>query len=87
VIVIRVPSLNERKDDIPLLADHFLNLVAEDYAQPKKEITDGAIKALQQLDWSGNIREFRNVIERLVILSPKAIDDKMVKAYATPHFS
>ena len=87
VIVVRVPSLNERKDDIPLLADHFLNLVAEDYAQPKKEITDGAIKALQQLDWSGNIREFRNVIERLVILSPNAIDEKMVKAYATPHFS
>ncbi|MFN6379679.1 MAG: sigma-54-dependent transcriptional regulator [Flavobacteriales bacterium] len=87
VIVIRVPSLNERKDDIPLLADHFLNIVADDYAQPKKEITDGAIKALQQLDWSGNIREFRNVIERLVILSPKAIDEKMVKAYATPHFS
>jgi DNA-binding NtrC family response regulator len=87
VIVIRVPSLNERKEDIPLLADHFLNMVAEDYAQPKKEITDGAIKALQQLDWSGNIREFRNVIERLVILSPKAIDEKMVKAYATPHFS
>ena len=87
VIVIRVPSLNERKDDIPMLAHHFLNLVAEDYAQPKKEITDGAIKALQQLDWSGNIREFRNVIERLVILSPNAIDEKMVKAYATPHFS
>lgn len=87
VIVIRVPSLNERKDDIPMLADHFLNLVAEDYSQPKKEITDGAIKALQQLDWSGNIREFRNVIERLVILSPNSIDDKMVKAYATPHFS
>ncbi|MFN0032586.1 MAG: sigma-54-dependent transcriptional regulator, partial [Flavobacteriales bacterium] len=76
VIVIRVPSLNERKDDIPLLADHFLNMIADEYGQPKKEITDGALKALAQLDWSGNVREFRNVMERLVILSPKAIDDK-----------
>jgi len=87
VIVIRVPSLNERKDDIPLLADYFLEMIANDYGQPKKEITSAAIKALQALDWSGNIREFRNVIERLVILSPKAIDDKMVKAYAVPNFN
>lgn len=86
VIVIRVPSLNERKTDIPLLADHFLNKIAEEYGQPKKEITQGALKALQELDWTGNIREFRNVMERLVILSPKQIDDKAVKAYATPHF-
>ncbi len=86
VIVIRVPSLNERKDDIPLLADHFLNQIAEEYGQPKKEITAGAIKALQSLDWTGNIREFRNVMERLVILSSKSIDEKAVKAYATPHF-
>jgi len=86
VIVIRVPSLNERKDDIPLLADYFLEMIAADYGQPKKEITAAAIKALQALDWSGNIREFRNVMERLVILSPKAIDDKMVKAFAVPNF-
>jgi DNA-binding NtrC family response regulator len=87
VIVIRVPSLSERKEDIPLLADHFLGLICEEYGQPKKEITAGAIKALQELRWTGNIREFRNVMERLVILSPKAIDDKMVKAYAVPNFS
>lgn len=86
VIVIRVPSLNERKDDIPLLTDYFLDMIASDYGQPKKEITAAAIKALQALDWSGNIREFRNVMERLVILSPKAIDDKMVKAFAVPNF-
>jgi len=86
VIVIRVPSLNERKDDIPILANHFLNQIAEDYGQPVKDITPAAIKALQQLDWTGNIREFRNVIERLIILSPKAIDEKEVKAYATPNF-
>ena len=81
-----MPSLNERKDDIPILANHFLNQIAEDYGQPIKEITPAAIKALQQLDWTGNIREFRNVIERLIILSPKAIDEKEVKAYATPNF-
>jgi two-component system, NtrC family, nitrogen regulation response regulator NtrX len=86
VIVIRVPSLNERKDDIPMLANHFLNQIAEDYGQPVREITPAALKALQQLDWTGNIREFRNVIERLIILSPKDIDEKEVKAYATPNF-
>ncbi|MEZ4799409.1 MAG: sigma-54 dependent transcriptional regulator [Flavobacteriales bacterium] len=87
VIVIRVPSLNERKDDIPLLADYFLQQIADDYGQPMKEITPGAIKALQELDWTGNIREFRNVMERLIILSPKNIDEKSVKAYATPNFN
>lgn len=86
VIVIRVPSLNERKDDIPLLADYFLQVISDEYGQPKKEITSAALKALQELKWSGNIREFRNVMERLVILSPKSIDDKMVKAYAVPNF-
>jgi two-component system nitrogen regulation response regulator NtrX len=87
VIVMRVPSLNERKSDIPMLADHFLNMIAEDYGQPRKEITAGALKALQALDWTGNIREFRNVMERLVILSPKNIDEKSVQAYAVPNFS
>jgi len=86
VIVIRVPSLSERKEDIQLLADHFLNMIAEEYGQPKKEITAGAIKALRELKWTGNIREFRNVMERLVILSPKAIDEKMVNAFAVPNF-
>lgn len=87
VIVIRVPSLAERKDDIPLLADYFLDKIAEEYGQPKKDITAGAIKALQELDWTGNIREFRNVMERLVILCPKSIDEKSVRAYAVPNFS
>jgi DNA-binding NtrC family response regulator len=86
VIVIRVPSLSERKEDIPLLADHFLNLIAEDYGQPVKEISAGALKALQELKWTGNVREFRNVMERLVILSGKSIDEKLVKAYAVPNF-
>ncbi|MCC6599515.1 MAG: sigma-54-dependent Fis family transcriptional regulator [Crocinitomicaceae bacterium] len=87
VIVIRVPSLNERKEDIPLLADHFLSIIAEEYGQPKKEISSGAMKALQELNWTGNVREFRNVMERLVILSGKSIDEKLVKMYAVPHFS
>jgi two-component system nitrogen regulation response regulator NtrX len=87
VIVIRVPSLNERKSDIPLLAAHFLTHICEEYGMPVKEISPAAIKALQELEWTGNIREFRNVMERLVILCPKSIDDKAVKAYATPHFS
>jgi len=86
VIVIRVPSLSDRKEDIPLLADYFLRQISEEYGQPKKEINASAIKALQELDWSGNVREFRNVMERLVILCQKSIDDKAVKAYATPHF-
>lgn len=87
VIVIKVPSLNERKDDLPLLADHFLQQIADEYGQPKKNIQPGALKALQQHDWTGNIREFRNVIERLIILSGESIDEKAVKQYATPYFN
>jgi DNA-binding NtrC family response regulator len=87
VIVIKVPSLNERKDDLPLLADHFLQQIADEYGQPKKNINASALKALQQHDWTGNIREFRNVIERLIILSGDTIDEKAVKQYATPYFN
>jgi DNA-binding NtrC family response regulator len=86
VIVVRVPSLNERKEDIPLLAEHFLNQIANEYGQPKKQINSAALKALQQHSWSGNVREFRNVIERLVILSDQTIDEKAVKLYASPYF-
>jgi two-component system nitrogen regulation response regulator NtrX len=87
VIVIKVPSLNERKDDLPLLAEHFLQQIADEYGQPKKNIQPAALKALQQHDWTGNIREFRNVIERLIILSGDSIDEKAVKQYATPYFN
>lgn len=86
VIVIRVPSLNERKDDIPILSAHFIKMICDEYGIPQKEITKDALKALQEVSWSGNIREFRNVMERLIILCPKSIDDKSVKAYALPHF-
>ena len=87
VIVIKVPSLNERKEDLPLLAEHFLQQIADEYGQPKKNIQPAALKALQQHDWTGNIREFRNVIERLIILSGDSIDEKAVKQYATPYFN
>ena len=87
VIVIKVPSLNERKEDLPLLANHFLQQIAYEYGQPKKNINAMALKALQQHDWTGNIREFRNVIERLIIFSGETIDEKVVKQYATPYFN
>jgi DNA-binding NtrC family response regulator len=87
VIVIKVPSLNERKEDLPLLANHFLQQIADEYGQPTKSINAAALKALQQHDWTGNIREFRNVIERLIIFSGETIDEKVVKQYATPYFN
>ncbi len=82
VIPIQVPSLNDRKEDIPLLANHFINLICTDYGMPLKTISKDALKALQQKDWTGNIREFRNVIERLIILCGKEITDKDVKQFA-----
>ncbi|MBK8367086.1 MAG: sigma-54-dependent Fis family transcriptional regulator [Bacteroidetes bacterium] len=82
VIPIQVPSLNDRKEDIPLLADHFINMICTDYGMPMKTISKDALKALQQKDWTGNIREFRNVIERLIILCGKEITDKDVKQFA-----
>ncbi len=84
VILIHVPSLNDRKDDIPLLAEHFLKLISEDHGMPPKTFTKEAIKELQKITWTGNIREFRNVVERLIILCDKIITDKDVIAYARP---
>lgn len=82
VIPIHVPSLNDRKDDIPLLADHFLNMICADQGVPLKEITPDGIKALQNVDWTGNIRELRNIIERLVILCDAKITGADVELYA-----
>ncbi len=84
VILIHVPSLNERKDDIPLLAQHFLKMICEDHGMPLKTFTKEAMKELQKINWTGNIREFRNVVERLIILCDKTITDKDVIAYARP---
>jgi len=83
VILIHVPSLNERKDDIPVLARHFISELCTDYGMAEKEITDDAIKELQKIDWTGNIRELRNVVERLIILSDKKITGKDVNQYAS----
>ncbi|MDD2791572.1 MAG: sigma-54 dependent transcriptional regulator [Sediminibacterium sp.] len=81
VILIHVPSLNERREDIPLLVDHFLTAIAAEYRQAKKAIAAKALEALQQHNWTGNIRELRNVVERLVILSGKEITADDVKNY------
>lgn len=81
VILIHVPSLNERKEDIPLLVEKFLKDIAADYGQAPKQIEVAAIKALQQYNFTGNVRELRNVVERLIILSGKTISDKDVAAF------
>jgi len=85
VILIHVPSLNERRDDIPLLADFFITKICNEYGMAKKKIDDKAIKELQLVNWTGNIREFRNIIERLIILSPEIIEATHVKQYANPN--
>ena len=84
VILIHVPSLNERRDDIPLLADHFMTMVCAEHGVPRKSFTEDALEALKQTDWSGNIRELRNIIERLIILCGNEINGEDVKAFANP---
>jgi len=74
VIPIKVPALNDRKDDIPELVEHFVELICNEYNCPTKKVENDAMKALQKIDWSGNIRELRNVVERLIILSGKSIE-------------
>jgi two-component system nitrogen regulation response regulator NtrX len=83
VILIHVPSLHERADDIPQLADRFVREVCEDYAIPKKVITPKALEELKTMRWDGNIRELRNVMERLVILSDHKITEDEVKSFVT----
>lgn len=84
VIIIHVPSLNERREDVPQLVHYFLELIASDYGQPVKAIDDAALDALKQHDWTGNIRELRNVVERLIILSGKTITTDDVSNYVLP---
>lgn len=86
VIVIQVPSLKDRVDDIPLLAEHFIELICAEHGMPIKTITPAAIAALQKQKWTGNIREFRNVIERLIILCNKEITEQDVNTFASPVF-
>ena len=84
VIIIHVPSLNERRDDVPSLVEHFLDIIANEYGQPKKEVDVAAMEALKNYNWTGNIRELRNVVERLIILSGKTITLEDVENYVLP---
>ncbi len=81
VILIQVPPLSDRKEDIPLLVDKFLDEIAAEYGSTKKSISEKAIKELQKAPWTGNIRELRNVVERLVIMCGQDIDEKDVVKY------
>lgn len=83
VILIHVPSLNDRGDDVPLLAEKFVKEVCEDYGIPKKVITPKALEELKVMRWEGNIRELRNVMERLVILADQKITENEVKNFVT----
>jgi len=84
VILIHVPPLTDRKDDIALLTQSFLDEICNDYGMPVKKISDAAMEALKALPWTGNIRELRNMVERLIILSDKTITDGDVRAFANP---
>ena len=84
VILIHVPTLNERSEDIPILADYFNTLICGEYGMGKKKIKPDAITELQKIKWTGNIREFRNVLERLIILCPEEIIGRDVITYAHP---
>jgi two-component system, NtrC family, nitrogen regulation response regulator NtrX len=84
VIIIHVPDLNDRLEDIPLLANHFISEICHEYGMSEKSISKDAITELQNIQWTGNVREFRNVIERLIILCDKEITGEDVKQYAAP---
>ncbi len=84
VIIIHMPALKERKEDIPLLVDHFMTLICQEYGIAKKEIDQSAMKVLEECPWTGNVRELRNVIERLIILTDKKIEKSDVDAYVVP---
>lgn len=84
VIIIHVPTLNERQEDIPILAEYFISIICNEYGMSRKTITPDAIKELQKIEWTGNIREFRNVLERLIILCTNEITGADVRTYARP---
>jgi DNA-binding NtrC family response regulator len=83
VILINVPTLNDRRDDIPLLINHFAAKIAKEQGNSTKKFEDKAFKLLKEYDWTGNIRELRNVVERLIILGGSQISEKDVKLFAS----
>jgi two-component system nitrogen regulation response regulator NtrX len=84
IILIHVPALNDRRNDIPLLAEHFLSVVCNDHGIARKAFNEKAVQALTAINWTGNIRELRNVIERLVILAGEVITEQDVNLFANP---
>jgi len=83
VILMKVPALNDRRDDIPMLIEYFTRKIADEHGTAQKEFSAKAIKLLQEYDWTGNIRELRNVVERLIILGDKEVSESDVKLFAT----
>jgi len=81
VIVIDVPALNDRRGDIPILVNYFIKMICKEYSIPEKKIAADAISTLQKVNWTGNIRELRNVVERLIILSQTKITKADVENY------
>jgi DNA-binding NtrC family response regulator len=84
VILIHVPALNDRRDDIPLLAENFMTLICSEHGTTRKSFSDEALLALQKIDWTGNIRELRNIVERLIILCGQVITAEEVNMFANP---
>jgi len=84
VILMHVPSLNDRRDDIPMLAEHFLTMVCAEHGVQRKTFSEDALEALKNTDWTGNIRELRNIVERLVILCGQTITGSDVEIFANP---
>ena len=80
--MVKVPALNDRREDIPLLVTYFAKKISKEQGSPVKNFSSKAIKQLQQYDWTGNIRELRNVIERLIILGGDEISEEDVKLFA-----
>ena len=83
VILINVPALNERREDIPLLVDFFTKKISEAQGTPEKTFSTEAISLLKKYDWTGNIRELRNVVERLIILGEKEVSANDIKLFAS----
>jgi DNA-binding NtrC family response regulator len=83
VILVKVPSLNDRREDIPLLVNHFAKKIAEEQGNVVKSFSEDALKLLKAYDWTGNIRELRNVVERLIILGEETVSEQDVKLFAT----